>query len=82
MKMPMHLSAEQLPDNSDYYAFRYGPIVLAAKYGKENQQGLFADDSRGGHIAHGPQIPLNDIPTILGSSTTVLDHLKPVNQKI
>jgi hypothetical protein len=24
---------------------------------------------------------LNDIPTILGSSTTVLDHLKPVNQK-
>lgn len=30
MKMPMHLSAEQLPDNSDYYAFRYGPIVLAA----------------------------------------------------
>ncbi|MFC3158411.1 DUF4986 domain-containing protein [Chryseobacterium arachidis] len=81
MKMPMHLSAEQLPDNSDYYAFRYGPIVLAAKYGKENQQGLFADDSRGGHIAHGPQIPLNDIPTILGSSTTVLNHLKPVNEK-
>jgi hypothetical protein len=31
----MHLSAEQLPDNSDYYAFRYGPIVLAAKYGKK-----------------------------------------------
>ncbi|BEV02790.1 glycoside hydrolase family 127 protein [Chryseobacterium gambrini] len=81
MKMPMHLSTEQLPDNSDYYAFRYGPIVLAAKYGKENQTGLFSDDSRGGHIAHGPQIPLNDIPTILGSSTTVLNHLQPVNEK-
>ena len=81
MKMPMHLSAEQLPDNSHYYAFRYGPIVLAAKYGKENQTGLFADDSRGGHIAHGPQIPLNDIPAILGSSTTVLNHLQPVNEK-
>ena len=81
MKMPMHLSAEQLPDKSDYYAFRYGPIVLAAKYGKENQTELFADDSRGGHIAHGPQIPLNDIPAILGSSTTVLNHLQPVNEK-
>ncbi|KFE99811.1 acetyl-CoA carboxylase [Chryseobacterium formosense] len=81
MKMPMHLSAEQLPDHSDYFAFKYGPIVLAAKYGKENQDGLFADDSRGGHIAHGPQIPLNEIPTILGSSTSVLSHLEAVNGK-
>ncbi|MCI3936445.1 glycoside hydrolase family 127 protein [Chryseobacterium aahli] len=81
MKMPMHLSAEQLPDHSDYFAFKYGPIVLAAKYGKENQDGLFADDSRGGHIAHGKQIPLNEIPTILGNSTSVLSHLKPVIDK-
>jgi len=81
MKMPMHLSAEQLPDHSDYFAFKYGPIVLAARYGKENQDGLFADDSRGGHIAHGPQIPLNEIPTILGSSDSVLSHLETVNSK-
>ncbi|EJL68831.1 glycoside hydrolase family 127 protein [Chryseobacterium populi] len=81
MKMPMHLSAEQLPDHSDYFAFKYGPIVLAAKYGKENQDGLFADDSRGGHIAHGPQIPLNEIPAILGSPTSVLNHLETINGK-
>ncbi|MDP9959585.1 glycoside hydrolase family 127 protein [Chryseobacterium lathyri] len=81
MKMPMHLSAEQLPDHSDYFAFKYGPIVLGARYGKENQDGLFADDSRGGHIAHGPQIPLNEIPTILGSSSSVLNHLETVKGK-
>lgn len=81
MKMPMQLSAERLPDHSDYFAFKYGPIVLAAKYGKENQDGLFADDSRGGHIAHGKQIPLNEIPTILGSSASVLSHLEIVNGK-
>lgn len=81
MKMPMQFSAEQLPDHSDYFAFKYGPIVLAAKYGTENQDGLFADDSRGGHIAHGPQIPLNEIPTILGSSDSVLSHLETVNDK-
>jgi len=81
MKMPMHLSAEQLPDKSDYFAFKYGPIVLAATYGTENQDGLFADDSRGGHIAHGPQIPLNDIPTILGSSDAVINHLETVNEE-
>lgn len=81
MTMPMHLSAQRLPDNSDYFAFKYGPIVLAAKYGKEKQDGLFADDSRGGHIAHGPQIPLNEIPTILGNSDSVLDHVEMTNAK-
>jgi len=79
MKMPMHLSTEQLPDKSDYYAFKYGPIVLAATYGTENQDGLFADDSRGGHIAHGKQIPLNEIPTILGSPDAVINHLGAMN---
>jgi len=81
MNLPMHLSAEQLPDKSDYYAFKYGPVVLAATYGTENQQGLLADDSRGGHIAHGPQIPLNDIPVILGNGKEVINHVKPVNDK-
>jgi len=79
MQLPMHLSAEQLPDGSDYYAFKYGPIVLAAKYGTENQLGLFADDSRGGHIAHGTPIPLNDIPVIVGKSSSVLEHIKKEN---
>lgn len=78
MNLPMHLTAEQLPDQSDYYAFKYGPVVLAATYGKENQQGLLADDSRGGHIAHGPQIPLNEIPVILGNGKEVINHVKPV----
>jgi DUF1680 family protein len=81
MNLPMHLTAEQLPDQSDYYAFKYGPVVLAATYGKENQQGLFADDSRGGHIAHGPQIPLNEIPVILGNGKEVINHVKPLNTK-
>ncbi|WP_394674072.1 beta-L-arabinofuranosidase domain-containing protein [uncultured Chryseobacterium sp.] len=81
IKMPMHLTAEQLPDQSDYYAFKYGPVVLAAPYGKENQQGLLADDSRGGHIAHGPQIPLNEIPVIEGNASEVMNHVQPVSGK-
>ncbi|WP_426483022.1 beta-L-arabinofuranosidase domain-containing protein [Chryseobacterium sp. R2ACT005] len=81
MILPMHISAEQLPDHSNYYAFKYGPVVLAATYGTENQQGLLADDSRGGHIAHGPQIPLNEIPVILGNSVEVVNHVKPSNNR-
>ena len=55
--LPMKVSVEQIPDKKDYYAFLYGPIVLAASTGTEHLDGLYADDSRGGHIAHGKQIP-------------------------
>lgn len=81
IKLPMHLSTEQMPDKSDYFAFKYGPIALATSLGSQDQTGLFADDSRGGHIAHGPQIPLNDIPVIVGKSSSVLDHIKKENNQ-
>ena len=56
--LPMMVSLEQIPDKKDYYAFLYGPIVLATSTGTENLDGIYADDSRGGHIAHGRQTPL------------------------
>ena len=34
--LPMKVSVEQIPDKKDYYAFLYGPIVLAASTGTEN----------------------------------------------
>ena len=55
--LPMKVSLEQIPDKKDYYAFLYGPIVLATSTGTENLDGIYADDSRGGHIAHGRQTP-------------------------
>ena len=62
----MKVSVEQIPDKKDYYAFLYGPIVLAASTGTEHLDGLYADDSRGGHIAHGKQIPLQEVPMLIG----------------
>lgn len=35
--LPMEVQAENLPDNENVYAFKYGPFVLSAKLGKENQ---------------------------------------------
>lgn len=81
MKMPMKLYAEQLPDNSNYYSFLYGPVVLAAKTGIDDLKGLFADDSRGGHIAHGKQIPLRDMPIIVSESDKLTASLKRVAGK-
>lgn len=62
VSMPMTLKSRQLPDGSDYFSFSYGPLVLAADLGTDNQDGLYADDSRGGHIASGPKMDLSDVP--------------------
>ena len=72
--LPMKVSMEQIPDKKDYYAFLYGPIVLAASTGTENLDGIYADDSRGGHIAHGRQIPFQEVPMLIGNpdSTVIL----------
>jgi DUF1680 family protein len=81
MEMPMHISVEQLPDRSNYYSYIYGPIVLAAKAGTEDQTGLFADDSRGGHIAHGKQIPMKDMPIIVSEADKMTSLITPVLDK-
>lgn len=69
--LPMKVSMEQIPDKQDYYAFLYGPIVLAAPMGTEHLDGLYADDSRGGHIAHGKQIALQEMPMLIGESNAI-----------
>ncbi len=79
--IPMHLTAETTPDGKPQYSFLYGPIVLAAKTGTDRQDGMYADDSRGGHIANGPKIPLTQMPGLIGSPGEVLTHLQPVDGK-
>ncbi len=80
--LPMHLRAEQMEDGSPYYSFLYGPVVLAAQTGHDRQDGLFADDSRGGHIAAGPKLPLTSMPVIVEDNPKdLLAHITPVADK-
>ncbi len=82
MELPMHLSLEALPDDSGYVSVKYGPIVLAAVTGNANQDGLFADDSRGGHIADGPFLPLTEAPMFLSKEgENLLNEIKLVEDK-
>lgn len=81
MSLPMTLRAVQLPDKSPYYSFMYGPVVLAADLGKERLDGQFADDSRGGHVASGPQLPLQNMPVIVGEEKDLLANLKRVTSE-
>lgn len=81
MSLPMTLRAVQLPDKSPYYSFMYGPVVLAADLGKERLDGQFADDSRGGHVASGPQLPLQNMPVVVGEEKDLLANLKRVTSE-
>jgi DUF1680 family protein len=79
--LPMYLRAVQLPDMTENYSFMYGPVVLAASLGKEEQLGMYADDSRGGHIAAGKKLPLNEMPLIVGDKDDMLSHISKVEGK-
>lgn len=81
LELPMHLQAVSLPDNSANYSILYGPIVLASRLGTQEQTGLFADDSRGGHIAAGQRLPLQNMPVIVGDKEDILSHLHKVDGK-
>ena len=81
VSLPMSLRAVSLPDQSDNYSFMYGPVVLAAEIGRQEQLGMYADDSRGGHIAAGRQLPLQEMPVIVGDKDNMLANITKVEGK-
>lgn len=79
--LPMQTTTEQLPDGSNYVAVMHGPILLAAKTGSTDLTGLFADDSRMGHIANGKQYPLQDMPMFVSNHKDYALFIKPKSDK-
>jgi len=79
--LPMHTTVERLPDGSDYVAFLHGPIVLAAKTGTENLDGLIAGDARMGHVAPGPHLPMDRAPMLVGDFAQLAAGIQPVAGK-
>ncbi len=76
--LPMMLHAEELPHNPAYRAYMYGPIVLAAKTDTTDLRGLFADEGRGAHIAHGRMIPIGEMPVVVREPGHELDSIDRV----
>ena len=76
--LPMRTVLERLPDGSNHAAFVHGPILLAARTGTEDLDGLIADDARMAHVAPGPFRPLNAAPMLVGSAATMAAALEPV----
>jgi DUF1680 family protein len=78
LKMPMHLSFEKLPNLSEYKAFMYGPILLGARTGSEDLDGLVADDGRWSHIAYGRIVASYNAPLIVSNDEELLEKISPV----
>jgi hypothetical protein len=77
IELPMRTTVERLPDGSNWVALLHGPIVLARLAGTNALTGLRADDSRMGHVAHGPTVPLDRVPVLLASANELPQHVKP-----
>lgn len=77
IELPMRTTVERLPDGSDWVAIFRGPIVLASPSGTNNLVGLYANDSRMGHVAHGPLVPLDRVPVLLAGMSDLPQHVKP-----
>lgn len=77
--LPMRTTVETMPNVPDYAAIRHGPIILAAKTGAEDLQGLVADDGRWSHIAHGQLLPLDNAPMLVAEMSDIPEKITPVD---
>ncbi|MGQ1890937.1 beta-L-arabinofuranosidase domain-containing protein [Thermophagus sp. OGC60D27] len=64
IRLPMHTYGKFLPDGNQYLSLMHGPFVLAAATDTTDLDGLIADDSRMGHVAHGPLYSLDEAPML------------------
>ena len=75
---PMYTHVEELPNVSDYVALLHGPIVLSAKTGTANLNGLVADDGRWSHIASGALESLDQAPMLASKKEDIPSKVTPV----
>lgn len=76
IELPMRTTFERLPDGSDWGALLHGPIVLASPTGTNNMAGLRANDSRMGHVASGPTVPLDQAAVLLAKAEEIPTHIQ------
>lgn len=79
ISLPMQISILPLQHYTDYVAIKYGPILLSAKTGTDDLDGLFADESRMGHEATGKQYNLYTAPLLIGSRDELAAAVEPVD---
>lgn len=76
ISLPMKVSVEPLENYADYVAFTYGPVVLGAKTGNNDLDGLFADGSAKGHVANGKLYDLYSAPLLIGDRDRLTEAIE------
>ena len=77
--LPMSLRYEECPDYGSYIAFKYGPILLAARTETEAQlQNEYGGEGRMDHSpgARASVKPLSSAPLLVGDRSVVLQNIK------
>ncbi|ALD11788.1 beta-L-arabinofuranosidase domain-containing protein [Clavibacter capsici] len=64
VRFGMEVRAERLPDGSAWTSFRYGPVALASRDGRDGIATSLAEDSRMGHVSPAPKVPLERTPVV------------------
>lgn len=66
VRLTPRMRFERLPDGSDWASVVAGPTVMALRDGHGGRDGERAGAERMGHIARGEELPLADLPILLG----------------
>ena len=77
--LPMKLRYEECPDYKSYIAFKYGPILLAARTETEAQlPNEYGGEGRMDHSpgAHSAAKPLSSAPLLIGNRSEVLSNIE------
>ncbi len=84
VELPMETRLEYLPDGSKWAAYMHGPILMASITDTTDLDGLWADDSRMGHVADGNFYPTDQAPVLVGDdeSLTTLDSVAPLQYSL
>jgi hypothetical protein len=81
IKLPMHNTLEYLPNNKQWASVLHGPILMASVTDTTDLKGLWADDSRMGHVASGKMYPMDEAPLLSDNDKNYLEKIEPVQDK-
>lgn len=81
VQFEMYTYGEYFPDNAPYMALLHGPVVLAAATSTDNLDGIIADDSRMGHVAHGALISKEEAPVMIIDNDDWTKKIMPVKNE-
>jgi hypothetical protein len=97
VQLPMSLNYVECPGLSDYIAFTYGPVLLAAQttatspeeaaengLNYENLQNEYAGEERMGHspAVMGTSLSISSSPLLIGERSEVLSRISPTEESL